>query len=222
MDLIEDVRSDGRRRRATMAMTMMTTDGGGDDDDRDDDDVDIERGDVGVVELDDDDDSGLMMPIESLDTEETTTTTPVVVRVVADASFAAKTTSRCDDGVDEAEEEEASMDARLAVALHEVRYEVRHHSDARKKLTLLNDVSCAFPPGSLSALMGPSGAGKTTLLDVISGRKTQGELTGRIVVGKEPASKEALKSCAAYVEQFDCLLPSLTVRETLIDRKRHV
>ena len=212
----DDVRSDdgddGRRRRVT-TMTMMTTTGGGGGGDDDRDDVDIERGDAGVVQLDDD--SGSM--IESLDTEETTTP---VVRVVADASVA-KTTSGCDDGIDEAEKKEnvssdGGGDARLAVALHEVRYEVRHRSDARKKLTLLNDVSCAFPPGSVSALMGPSGAGKTTLLDVISGRKTQGELTGRIVVGKEPASKGALKSCAAYVEQFDCLLPSLTVRETLM------
>ena len=81
--------------------------------------------------------------------------------------------------------------------------------------TLLREVSAAFPPGRVSALMGPSGAGKTTLLDVVSGRKTQGSLTGRVVVGTEPASKEALKTCAAYVEQFDCLLASLTVRETL-------
>ena len=79
----------------------------------------------------------------------------------------------------------------------------------------MREVSAAFPPGRVSALMGPSGAGKTTLLDVVSGRKTQGFLTGRVVVGTEPASKEALKTCAAYVEQFDCLLPSLTVRETL-------
>ena len=34
----------------------------------------------------------------------------------------------------------------------------------------------------LTALMGGSGAGKTTLMDVIAGRKTQGEITGDILV----------------------------------------
>jgi len=104
----------------------------------------------------------------------------------------------------------------LAVVVHEVTYEVRKRGSKGAKLRLLDDVSAVFLPGKISALMGPSGAGKTTLLDVISGRKTQGYLTGRVVVGDEPASKEALKKCAAYVEQFDCLLPSLTVRETLM------
>ena len=104
----------------------------------------------------------------------------------------------------------------LAVVVHEVTYEVRKRGDARARVRLLDDVSAVFPPGKISALMGPSGAGKTTLLDVVSGRKTQGYLSGRVVVGDEPASKAALKTCAAYVEQFDCLLPSLTVRETLM------
>ena len=104
----------------------------------------------------------------------------------------------------------------LAVVVHEVTYEVRKRGDAHARVRLLDDVSAVFPPGKISALMGPSGAGKTTLLDVVSGRKTQGYLRGRVVVGDEPASKAALKTCAAYVEQFDCLLPSLTVRETLM------
>jgi len=35
-----------------------------------------------------------------------------------------------------------------------------------RRLQLLNNVTGAFRPGVLSALMGVSGAGKTTLLDV--------------------------------------------------------
>ncbi|GJM88222.1 hypothetical protein PR202_ga04260 [Eleusine coracana subsp. coracana] len=41
-----------------------------------------------------------------------------------------------------------------------------------KKLQLLHNVTGAFQPGILSALMGVTGAGKTTLLDVLAGRKT--------------------------------------------------
>ena len=108
-----------------------------------------------------------------------------------------------------------SVKPSLPVVVQDVSYEVRDRSRKDARATLLREVSAAFPPGRVSALMGPSGAGKTTLLDVVSGRKTQGSLTGRVVVGTEPASKEALKTCAAYVEQFDCLLASLTVRETL-------
>ncbi|CAL51772.1 ABC-2 type transporter [Ostreococcus tauri] len=106
--------------------------------------------------------------------------------------------------------------APLAMAVRGLTYEVRARDDATKMVRLLDDVSAAFPPGRVCALMGPSGAGKTTLLDVMSGRKTRGCLTGQIVVGAEPATKAALKTCAAYVEQFDTLLPSLTVRETLM------
>ena len=43
---------------------------------------------------------------------------------------------------------------------------------------ILTSVSCAFQPGSLTALMGPSGAGKTTLLSLLrSGRPSSGEVT---------------------------------------------
>ena len=41
-------------------------------------------------------------------------------------------------------------------------------------LQLLQEVSGAFQPGILTALVGVSGAGKTTLMDVLAGRKTGG------------------------------------------------
>lgn len=40
----------------------------------------------------------------------------------------------------------------------------------QRKLQLLHDITGAFRPGVLTALMGVSGAGKTTLLDVLSGK----------------------------------------------------
>jgi ABC-type multidrug transport system ATPase subunit len=59
--------------------------------------------------------------------------------------------------------------------------------------------------------MGPSGAGKTTLLDVMSGRKNAGEISGRVFIGDVPVSKKLLMNVAAYVEQNDALLGTLTV-----------
>ena len=153
-------------------------------------------------------------------TTKTTTTTTTIRAIHEDAGDAARAskdeTTVCVTTLARTiERARASVKPSLPVVVHDVSYEVRDRSRGEARVTLLREVSAAFPPGRVSALMGPSGAGKTTLLDVLSGRKTQGFLTGRVVIGSEPASKEALKTCAAYVEQFDCLLPSLTVRETL-------
>ena len=42
----------------------------------------------------------------------------------------------------------------------------------KKELELLQGISGAFRPLTLTALMGVTGAGKTTLMDVLAGRKT--------------------------------------------------
>ena len=105
---------------------------------------------------------------------------------------------------------------RLPVVVQNVSYRVKHKTKKNEMIKLLNEVSVVFQPCRVTALMGPSGAGKTTLLDVIAGRKTQGTLEGQIFVGEKISSAKVLKSCAAYVEQFDNLLPTLTVRETLL------
>lgn len=60
--------------------------------------------------------------------------------------------------------------------------------------------------------MGPSGSGKTTLLDVLAGRKTVGEAQGTILFGGTKPSRAFLRRFTGYVEQFDTLLPILTVQ----------
>ena len=112
--------------------------------------------------------------------------------------------------------EESITGIRLPVVVQNVSYKVKHRTKKNEMINLLNNVSVLFQPCRVTALMGPSGAGKTTLLDVIAGRKTQGSLEGQIFVGEKKSSAKVLKSCAGYVEQFDNLLPTLTVRETLL------
>ncbi|KAJ6410935.1 hypothetical protein OIU84_007650 [Salix udensis] len=63
--------------------------------------------------------------------------------------------------------------------------EMRKHGNQEKKLRLLSDITGAFKPGILTALMGVSGAGKTTLMDVLSGRKTGGTIEGRLELAEE-------------------------------------
>lgn len=83
-------------------------------------------------------------------------------------------------------------------------------------IQILEDVSGYFAPGTLTATMGPSGAGKTTFLDIVTGRKTQGSISGSLLYDGKKATKAFLKRYTAYVEQFDTLLAVLTVRQMLM------
>jgi hypothetical protein len=69
------------------------------------------------------------------------------------------------------------------------------------KRTILRNITGVIWPGEMYALLGPSGAGKTSLLDVISGRKTTGKISGKVLFdGKVPTSLR-LKRDTAYVQQ---------------------
>lgn len=95
-------------------------------------------------------------------------------------------------------------------------YSVPNRSDrGRSQYVIVSDVTAALTPGGMTALMGPSGCGKTTLLDALSGRKTTGKLEGTVLYGGKPPTQAILKSRLGYVEQFDTLIPNLTVREML-------
>ena len=80
--------------------------------------------------------------------------------------------------------------------------------------TLLDNVQGWIKPGKLGALMGESGAGKTTLMDVLAQRKTDGSITGSVLVDGRPLPVSFQRS-AGYCEQLDVHEPLSTVREAL-------
>ncbi|KAI3461317.1 hypothetical protein Pfo_017980 [Paulownia fortunei] len=84
------------------------------------------------------------------------------------------------------------------------------------RLQLLRDVSGAFRPGVLTALVGVSGAGKTTLMDVLAGRKTGGYIEGSINVSGYPKNQATFARVSGYCEQNDIHSPYVTVYESLL------
>jgi ABC-type multidrug transport system ATPase subunit len=86
------------------------------------------------------------------------------------------------------------------------------HSHAK---TILDDISAEMPSGTLTAIIGGSGSGKTSLLNQMSGRMQGKRLScsGRTYFNK---SHDPSQIRSAYVIQQDILLPTLTVRETLM------
>jgi len=84
------------------------------------------------------------------------------------------------------------------------------------KLRLLSNITGAFRPGVLTALVGVSGAGKTTLMDVLAGRKTGGYIEGDIRIAGFPKNQKTFARISGYCEQSDIHSPQLTVRESLI------
>ncbi|CAH9074142.1 unnamed protein product [Cuscuta europaea] len=84
------------------------------------------------------------------------------------------------------------------------------------RLQLLVNVSGAFRPGVLTALVGVSGAGKTTLMDVLAGRKTGGHIEGNIYISGHPKKQETFARVSGYCEQNDIHSPCLTVNESIL------
>ena len=80
---------------------------------------------------------------------------------------------------------------------------------------ILRDVNAHMPSGSLTAIIGSSGSGKTSVLNTLSKRIAAGRLrtTGDITYN---GNSQLSSIRSAYVMQQDVLLPTLTVRETLL------
>ncbi|ONI27828.1 hypothetical protein PRUPE_1G106900 [Prunus persica] len=110
----------------------------------------------------------------------------------------------------------------LTMSFKDVQYyvdtppEMREHGFKQKKLQLLKDITGAFRPGILTALMGVSGAGKTTLMDVLSGRKTGGTIEGDIRIGGHPKVQKTFARISGYCEQTDIHSPHITVGESVM------
>ncbi|KAG6669262.1 hypothetical protein I3843_01G223600 [Carya illinoinensis] len=110
----------------------------------------------------------------------------------------------------------------LAMSFDDVNYyvemppEMKDQGVAEDRLQLLREVTGAFRPGILTALMGVSGAGKTTLMDVLAGRKTGGYIEGDIRISGFPKKQETFARISGYCEQNDIHSPQVTVRESLV------
>ncbi|KAL8505058.1 hypothetical protein ACS0TY_016317 [Phlomoides rotata] len=84
------------------------------------------------------------------------------------------------------------------------------------RLQLLRDVSGAFRPEVLTALVGSSGAGKTTLMDVLAGRKTGGYIEGKTSISGYPKNQATFARISGYCEQNDIHSPNVTVYESVL------
>lgn len=93
---------------------------------------------------------------------------------------------------------------------------MRERGFNEKRLQLLCDITGAFRPGVLTALMGVSGAGKTTLMDVLSGRKTGGTIEGDIRISGYPKVQKTFARISGYCEQTDIHSPHVTVEESVV------
>ncbi|CAK9168101.1 unnamed protein product [Ilex paraguariensis] len=110
----------------------------------------------------------------------------------------------------------------LSLAFNHINYyvdmpaEMKSQGVEEDRLQLLRDVSGAFRPGILTALVGVSGAGKTTLMDVLAGRKTGGYIEGSINISGYPKNQATFARVSGYCEQNDIHSPNVTVYESLL------
>jgi len=81
----------------------------------------------------------------------------------------------------------------------------------------VNSVTCAFEPGTLTAIVGPNGAGKTTYFNLISGQLKAS--SGTVTLGGRDLSKDSAsqrtRAGLGRAFQLTNLFPRLTVLENV-------
>ena len=99
-----------------------------------------------------------------------------------------------------------------------MKLEIKNLTKAFGGVRAIDDVSLAFPSGSLSAVIGPNGAGKSTFFNLISGAfpPDSGEvlLDGEDIVRRSKAERMHMGIGRAF--QVASCFPSMTVVENLM------
>ncbi|TIC84037.1 ABC transporter ATP-binding protein [Nocardioides sp. GY 10127] len=108
----------------------------------------------------------------------------------------------------------ASLSRTGAVPALELRDLRRSFRTRDGDVVAVDGVDLVVQPGEVVALLGPNGAGKTTTLDVVLGLTSPTSGTAR-VLGRSPRGAVRAGLVGAVL-QTGGLLPSLTVRETLL------
>lgn len=107
--------------------------------------------------------------------------------------------------------------ARAVAAKPEVRLEGVHMSYGRRPV--LRDVSCSFPGGAISVVLGGSGSGKSTILKLIGGlieaQRGRIDVAGRDVVGLRESDLYEVRRGLGMMFQNGALLDSMTVYDNL-------
>ena len=99
-----------------------------------------------------------------------------------------------------------------------MRLEVRHLTKRFGGVAAIDDVTLAFPAGSLSAVIGPNGAGKSTFFNLISGAIAADGghvlIDGEDIIGRDLAAIARRGLGRAF--QVARFFPTMTVRENLM------
>lgn len=95
-----------------------------------------------------------------------------------------------------------------------LQFEHLHYTLKGKEI--LSGISGIASPGQITAVMGASGAGKSTFLDILARKNKRGTTTGSMYVNGEKLIDRDYKNVIGYVDQEDALLPTLTVKETIM------
>ena len=80
---------------------------------------------------------------------------------------------------------------------------------------ILNELSCVFHGGTLTAILGPSGCGKTTLMLAISGRMSGHRLKITVSVNGTIVNPVSNRANIGFVPAHESLFPTDTPREAL-------